>query len=180
MMTSLRSEWAAGKARGGRISRLIRNRRATRPPAHFHRNPIGRGRLAVSQSPNEPSNAACHLPKNRGSDRQIARAASERGNERIESDQADLSFAEACANCPAWRSRGRCFSPLFCSAWQRSWHGRPSTRRKLDYLRIEREGRLPRSGCPALKRNKSYLERFGWCDCRTEPRSLSFYSGWGQ
>src|SRR4029077_11472832 len=24
-----------------------RNRRATQPPAHFHRNPLGRGRLAV-------------------------------------------------------------------------------------------------------------------------------------
>src|SRR5215472_13213429 len=47
MMTSLRSKWAAGKARGGRISRSIRNRRATRPPAHFHRNPPGRGQLAV-------------------------------------------------------------------------------------------------------------------------------------
>src|SRR6516162_6160723 len=32
------------KARGGRISKLIRNRRATQPPAHFHRNPVGRGR----------------------------------------------------------------------------------------------------------------------------------------
>jgi hypothetical protein len=44
---SLRSKWAAGKARGGRISKLIRNRRATRPPAHFQRNPPGRGQLAV-------------------------------------------------------------------------------------------------------------------------------------
>jgi len=43
----LRSKWAAGKARGGRISKLIRNRRATRPPAHFQRNPLGRGQLAV-------------------------------------------------------------------------------------------------------------------------------------
>jgi len=47
MMTSLRSKWAAGKARGGRISKSIRNRRATRPPAHFQRNPLGRGQLAV-------------------------------------------------------------------------------------------------------------------------------------
>jgi hypothetical protein len=47
MVTSLRSKWAAGKARGGRISELIRNRRATQPPAHFQRNPPGRGRLAV-------------------------------------------------------------------------------------------------------------------------------------
>src|SRR6516165_1335893 len=47
MMTSLRSKWAAGKARGGRISKLIRNRRATQPPAHFQRNPLGRGQLAV-------------------------------------------------------------------------------------------------------------------------------------
>ena len=31
----------------GRISELIRNRRATRPPAHFQRNPPGRGQLAV-------------------------------------------------------------------------------------------------------------------------------------
>src|ERR1700751_2201117 len=35
------------RTRGGRISRLIRNRRATQPPAHFHRNPPGRGQLAV-------------------------------------------------------------------------------------------------------------------------------------
>src|SRR6266853_7057034 len=47
MVTSLRSKWAAGKARGGRISESIRNRRATQPPAHFQRNPPGRGRLAV-------------------------------------------------------------------------------------------------------------------------------------
>jgi hypothetical protein len=50
---SLRSKWAAGKAVraglaiGGRISELIRNRRATPPPAHFQRNPSGRGQLAV-------------------------------------------------------------------------------------------------------------------------------------
>src|SRR5215470_17710781 len=44
---SLRSKWAVGKARGGRISESIRNRRATQPPAHFHRNPRGRGQLAV-------------------------------------------------------------------------------------------------------------------------------------
>jgi hypothetical protein len=44
---SLRSKWATGKARGGRISQSIRNRRATRPLAHFQRNPPGRGRLAV-------------------------------------------------------------------------------------------------------------------------------------
>src|SRR5208283_4189680 len=31
----------------GRISQSIRNRRATQPPAHFQRNPPGRGRLAV-------------------------------------------------------------------------------------------------------------------------------------
>src|SRR5262249_49062732 len=53
MVTSSRSKWAAGKAVraglavGGRISRAIRNRRATQPPAHFHRNPPGRGQLAV-------------------------------------------------------------------------------------------------------------------------------------
>src|SRR5437762_11929480 len=47
MVMSLRSKWAAGKARGGRISESIRNRRATQPPAHFHRNPMGRGQLAV-------------------------------------------------------------------------------------------------------------------------------------
>src|SRR5260370_40662028 len=47
MVTSLRSKWAVGKARGGRISESIRNRRATQPPAHFHRNPMGRGQLAV-------------------------------------------------------------------------------------------------------------------------------------
>jgi hypothetical protein len=47
MVTSLRSKWAVGKARGGRISASIRNRRATQPPAHFQRNPPGRGQLAV-------------------------------------------------------------------------------------------------------------------------------------
>jgi hypothetical protein len=47
---SLRSKWAAGKARGGRISEWICNRRATQPPAHFQRNPLGRGRLAVSSA----------------------------------------------------------------------------------------------------------------------------------
>jgi hypothetical protein len=31
----------------GRISKAIGNRRATQPPAHFQRNPPGRGRLAV-------------------------------------------------------------------------------------------------------------------------------------
>ena len=36
MVTSLRSKWAAGKARGGRISESIRNRRATRPPPIFN------------------------------------------------------------------------------------------------------------------------------------------------
>jgi hypothetical protein len=52
-MTSLRSEWAAGKAVRaglafeGRISKWIRNRRATPPAAHFQRNPLGRGQLAV-------------------------------------------------------------------------------------------------------------------------------------
>ena len=44
---SLRSKWAAGKARRGSISEWIRDRGATRPPAHFQRNPLGRGRLAV-------------------------------------------------------------------------------------------------------------------------------------
>jgi hypothetical protein len=67
---SLRSKWAAGKAVraglavGGRIPPHFytvarnpvqqehkngagRNRRATQPPAHFHRNPVGRGELAV-------------------------------------------------------------------------------------------------------------------------------------
>jgi hypothetical protein len=37
----------AGKARVGRISRLIRNRGATPPPAHFDRNPPGRGQWTV-------------------------------------------------------------------------------------------------------------------------------------
>src|SRR3984893_5267572 len=46
-MTSLRSKWAVGKARGGRISESIRNRRAPQPPTHFQRNPPGRGQLAV-------------------------------------------------------------------------------------------------------------------------------------
>ena len=49
----MRSKWAAGKAvraglaDGGSISEPIRDRRATQPPAHFHRNPLGRGQLAV-------------------------------------------------------------------------------------------------------------------------------------
>jgi hypothetical protein len=43
----LRSKWAAGKAQGARMSKAIRNRRATQPPAHFQRNPLGRGQLAV-------------------------------------------------------------------------------------------------------------------------------------
>jgi hypothetical protein len=53
MMTSLRSKWAAGKAvraglaLRGRIPELKRNRRATQAPAHFQRNPPGRGQLAV-------------------------------------------------------------------------------------------------------------------------------------
>jgi hypothetical protein len=51
--TLLRSKWTAGKAvraglaDGGSISRSIRDRRATQPPAHFHRNPLGWGQLAV-------------------------------------------------------------------------------------------------------------------------------------
>ncbi|MBV9643242.1 MAG: hypothetical protein JO334_06685 [Verrucomicrobia bacterium] len=36
MMTSLRSKRTAGKARGGRISKSIRNRRATQPPPIFN------------------------------------------------------------------------------------------------------------------------------------------------
>src|SRR5260221_14786031 len=48
---SLRSKWAAGPAAAGREERSIfesiRDRRATQPPAHFHRNPPGRGQLAV-------------------------------------------------------------------------------------------------------------------------------------
>jgi hypothetical protein len=51
MVVSLRSKWAAGKARGGRISKSIRNRRATQSPAHFQRNPLGRGQLAVFPPP---------------------------------------------------------------------------------------------------------------------------------
>src|SRR5258708_2564522 len=47
MGTSLRSKWAVGKARGGRISQSIRKPRATQPPAHLQRNPPGRGQLAV-------------------------------------------------------------------------------------------------------------------------------------
>src|SRR5580700_5532762 len=34
-------------ARSGAYLRSIRNRRATQPPGHFHRNPPGRGQLAV-------------------------------------------------------------------------------------------------------------------------------------
>ena len=36
----------ASKARGGRVSEWIRNRRATQPPAHSQRNPLGRVLLA--------------------------------------------------------------------------------------------------------------------------------------
>ncbi len=52
-MMSLRSKWAAGKAVraglavGGSISEAIRDRGATTPPAHFQRNPLGRGQSAV-------------------------------------------------------------------------------------------------------------------------------------
>src|SRR5260221_3800014 len=48
---SLRSKWAAGPAAAGREERSIfesiRDRRATQLPAHVHRNPPGRGQLAV-------------------------------------------------------------------------------------------------------------------------------------
>src|SRR5258707_4684458 len=47
MVTSLRSKWSGGRARGGRISDSICTGGATRPPAYFQRNPPGRGRLAV-------------------------------------------------------------------------------------------------------------------------------------
>src|ERR1700736_1839232 len=53
MVMSLRSKWAAGKtvraglAVGGRLSKLIRNRRATQPPAHFQLNPLARAALAI-------------------------------------------------------------------------------------------------------------------------------------
>src|SRR5215469_9969709 len=40
-IAALRSKWAAGKARRGSISESIRDRGATQPPAHFHRNPPG-------------------------------------------------------------------------------------------------------------------------------------------
>jgi hypothetical protein len=38
-----------GRRQGARRAHIesIRNRRATRPPAHFQRNPPGRGQLAV-------------------------------------------------------------------------------------------------------------------------------------
>jgi hypothetical protein len=68
MVTSLRSKWAVGKARGGRIPHQFysrrdkpdrqnrktgagRNQRARQPPAHFQRNPPGRGQLAVFPPP---------------------------------------------------------------------------------------------------------------------------------
>src|ERR1700678_3803505 len=54
------------RTRGGRTSRLIRNRQATQPPAHFHRNPPGRGQLAVfprcSLYPYEPDMGASLVP----------------------------------------------------------------------------------------------------------------------
>jgi RES domain len=40
-IAALRSKRATGKARRGSISELIRDRGATQPPAHFHRNPTG-------------------------------------------------------------------------------------------------------------------------------------------
>jgi hypothetical protein len=38
-----------GRRQGARreLSESIRDRRATQPPAHFHRNPLGRGQLVV-------------------------------------------------------------------------------------------------------------------------------------
>ena len=51
MVTPLRSKSAACEARGGSISQSIRDRRATKQPAHFQRNPSGRGRLAVFPPP---------------------------------------------------------------------------------------------------------------------------------
>src|SRR3984893_8284969 len=53
MVTALRSKRARGKVDragltvGGRISEPICNLRAPPPPAHFQRNPPGRGRLVV-------------------------------------------------------------------------------------------------------------------------------------
>jgi hypothetical protein len=58
-IAALRSKWAAGKAvragqaERGSISESIRDRGATQPPAHFHRNPPGRasfGRLLCRSS----------------------------------------------------------------------------------------------------------------------------------
>src|SRR5215471_11361948 len=52
-IAALRSKWAAGKARRGSISESVRDRGATQPPAHFHRNPPGRasfGRLLCRSS----------------------------------------------------------------------------------------------------------------------------------
>jgi hypothetical protein len=46
-------KWVAGKARRGSISKSVRDRGATQPPAHFHRNPPGRasfGRLLCRSS----------------------------------------------------------------------------------------------------------------------------------
>ena len=55
MVTSLRSKWAAGKAvraglavEGAYLNRYVTDPAAAgRPPAHFQRNPPGRGQLAV-------------------------------------------------------------------------------------------------------------------------------------
>jgi hypothetical protein len=53
MVTSLRSKWAAGPAAAGREESAYLDRyvidpaAAGQPPAHFHRNPPGRGQLAV-------------------------------------------------------------------------------------------------------------------------------------
>ena len=38
---------ATRQGRGGSMSEVIRHRRATRPPAHFHRGPLGRSQRAV-------------------------------------------------------------------------------------------------------------------------------------
>jgi hypothetical protein len=65
MVTSLRSKWAAGKARGGSISQLIRNRRATQPPARYSSlQPYILDVLAFVADQND-GRALCALHRNR-------------------------------------------------------------------------------------------------------------------
>jgi len=45
----------------GRISEAIRNRRATQPPAHFHRNPAAKGMLFRGQDTSAGGIRSCEF-----------------------------------------------------------------------------------------------------------------------